>query len=90
MEKKEQKMHVVYYTPGKNMQGLHKLMGNLQKLWGSNVIALPKDVIKLAQNEMSIEDLINLRTMINKIIANKMKEKNQGNRPSSENNTDGN
>ncbi len=84
--KKEPKIHVLYYTPGKNMKGLHQIMTNLQKLWGSNVIALPKDVMRLAREEMSLQDLINIRNMFNRIIDTKTHEMNQGDSPTSEEN----
>ena len=82
MENREPKIHVVYYTPGKNMQGLNKLMANLQKIWGNHVIALPKDIMRLAKEEMSLRDLINMRNMFNSYIA---RIQNEGNRPTSDN-----
>lgn len=85
MENKEPKIHVLYYTPGKNMKGLHQIMSNLQKLWGNHVIALPKDVMKLAKEEMSLNDLINMRNMLNGYIFRIQKEQ-KGNRPTSEEN----
>jgi hypothetical protein len=72
MDKK--RIHVLYYVPGKNMMGLQRLMSNLRQLWGKNIIALPKDLTKLAQNEMSVNELIGIRNMLNGIIMSHQRE----------------
>lgn len=70
----EKNIHVLYYTPGKNIMGLNKAMQSLHKLYGDRVIALPKDITRFDKNSISIQDLLNIRSMINILISQKLQQ----------------
>lgn len=76
-ETEEKKIHVLYYKVGANMQGLSRIMQQLRNLYGNRIIALPKDVIKLEKEALSLQDLLNIRSTINLLIMDKLREENQ-------------
>lgn len=78
----EKKIHVLYYTIGRNIQGLNQAMQQLKRLYGDRIIALPKDLTNLDFNAISIQDLLNIRTSINLLISERLAAENQNlNRP---------
>lgn len=76
MDKEEKKIHVLYYKVGSNVQGLSRIMQQLRKLYGNKIIALPKDVTELSRNDLSINDLLSIRTAINLLIMDKLSDEN--------------
>lgn len=76
MDNQEKNIHVLYYTPGKNIMGLNKAMQSLHKLYGDRVIALPKDITCFDKNSISIQDLLNIRQMINIFIMQRLQNEN--------------
>lgn len=80
-ETEEKKIHVLYYKLGANPQGLSRTMQQLRNLYGDRIIALPKDIAELKKDDLSIQDLLNIRAAINMLIVDKLNAENNSLQP---------